>query len=91
MENKNVDEVMEWVLALRDDLHKLQRRMDPLVDQYEAMTRIDNDKDERLHKALGMVWSAWWDITETVGYLRAAERRLRDEDGILGTDVAKES
>jgi hypothetical protein len=38
-----------------------------------------------------MVWSAWWDITETVGYLRAAERRLRDEDGILGTDVAKES
>jgi len=36
-----------------------------------------------------MVWNAWWDISDTVGYLRAAQRRLRDEDGILA-DVETE-
>jgi len=87
----NAEEVLELVEQFRADLHDLQRRMDPLVDQYEGMKRIDTDEDERLHKALAMVWSAWWDITDTVQYLRAAERRLRDEDGILGTDVAQES
>jgi hypothetical protein len=30
-----------------------------------------------------MVWSAWWDITETIAYLRAADRRLRNEGGSL--------
>jgi hypothetical protein len=81
MANKT-EEVLELVEQFRADLHDLQRRMDPLVEQYEAMQRIDSDEDERLHKALGMVWSAWWDITETIGYLRAADRRLRDGDGI---------
>jgi len=87
----NAEEVMALVEQFRAELHDLQRRMDPLVEQYENIKRIDSDEDERLHKALGMVWSAWWDITEIVGYLRAADRRLRDEDGILETDVAKES
>ena len=87
----NAEEVRALVEQFRTELHALQRRMDPLVDQYEAMQRIDTDEDERLHKALAMVWSAWWDITDTVQYLRAAERRLRDEDGILETDVAQES
>jgi len=87
----NAEQVMVLVEQFRSELHALQRRMDPLVDQYEAMARIDTDEDERLHKALAMVWSAWWDITDTLGYLRAAERRLRDEDGILETDVAQES
>ena len=87
----NAEEVLELVEQFRADLHDLQRRMDPLVDQYEGMKRIDTDEDERLHKALAMVWSAWWDITDTVQYLRAADRRLRDEDGILETDVAQES
>jgi len=81
MVNK-AEEVLELVEQFRADLHDLQRRMDPLVEQYEGMKRIDTDEDERLHKALAMVWSAWWDITETVGYLRAADRRLRDGDGI---------
>ncbi|MFZ9903734.1 MAG: hypothetical protein ACO3FT_08785 [Ilumatobacteraceae bacterium] len=75
-------EVEDAVAQFRADLHDIQRRMDPLVEQYERMTRIDTNEDERLHKALAMVWSAWWDITETVGYLRAADRRLRDGDGI---------
>lgn len=78
----NITEVEETVAQFRADLHDIQRRMEPLVEQYEAMARIDTDEDERLHKALAMVWSAWWDITETVGYLRAADRRLRDGDGI---------
>lgn len=82
MANK-AEEVLELVEQFRADLHDLQRRMDPLVEQYEAMQRIDSDEDERLHKALGMVWSAWWDITETAGFLRAADRRLRDEGGSL--------
>jgi len=82
MANK-AEEVLELVEQFRADLHDLQRRMDPLVEQYEGMKRIDTDEDERLHKALAMVWSAWWDITETVGYLRAADRRLRDEGGSL--------
>ena len=82
MVNK-AEEVLELVEQFRADLHDLQRRMDPLVEQYEGMKRIDTDEDERLHKALAMVWSAWWDITETVGYLRAADRRLRDEGGSL--------
>ena len=81
MVNK-AEEVLELVEQFRADLYDLQRRMDPLVEQYEGMKRIDTDEDERLHKALAMVWSAWWDITETVGYLRAADRRLRDGDGI---------
>jgi hypothetical protein len=81
MVNK-AEEVLEMVEQFRAELHDLQRRMDPLVEQYEGMKRIDTDEDERLHKALAMVWSAWWDITETVGYLRAADRRLRDGDGI---------
>lgn len=88
MANK-AEEVLELVEQFRADLHDLQRRMDPLVEQYEAMQRIDSDEDERLHKALGMVWSAWWDITETAGYLRAADRRLRDGDGI-SADIEKE-
>lgn len=90
MVNK-AEEVLELVEQFRADLHDLQRRMDPLVEQYEGMKRIDTDEDERLHKALAMVWSAWWDITETVGYLRAADRRLRNEGGSLATDVAQES
>lgn len=90
MVNK-AEDVLELVEQFRADLHDLQRRMDPLVEQYEGMKRIDTDEDERLHKALAMVWSAWWDITETVGYLRAADRRLRDEGGSLATDVAQES
>ena len=84
-------DVEEAIAQFRADLHDLQRRMDPYVEQYEAMQRIDTAEDERLHKALGMVWSAWWDITETIGYLRAADRRLRDEGGSLATDVAQES
>ena len=84
----NAEDVLELVEQFRADLHDLQRRMDPLVEQYEAMQRIDTDEDERLHKALAMVWSAWWDITETVGYLRAADRRLRDGDGI-SADIEK--
>jgi hypothetical protein len=85
----NSAEVEALVAKFRTELADLQRRMDPLVDQYERMKRIDTDEDERLHKALAMVWSAWWDITETVGYLRAADRRLRDGDGIPA-DTAKE-
>jgi hypothetical protein len=87
MVNK-AEEVLELVEQFRAELHDLQRRMDPLVEQYEGMKRIDTDEDERLHKALAMVWSAWWDITETVGYLRAADRRLRDGDGI-SADIEK--
>ena len=88
MVNK-AEEVLELVEQFRADLYDLQRRMDPLVEQYESMKRIDTDEDERLHRALAMVWSAWWDITETVGYLRAADRRLRDGDGI-SADIEKE-
>ena len=84
----SLSEVEDAVAQFRADLHDLQRRMDPLVEQYEGMQRIDTDEDERLHKALAMVWSAWWDITETVGYLRAADRRLRDGDGI-SADIEK--
>jgi chromosome segregation ATPase len=83
--------VEQAVEQFRAELADLQRRMDPLVDQYEGMKRIDTDEDERLHKALAMVWSAWWDITETIAYLRAADRRLRNEGGSLATDVAQES
>lgn len=75
-------EVEDAVAQFRADLHDLQRRMDPLVDQYEDFRRIKSEEDERMYKALSMVWNAWWDIAQTVAYLRAADRRLRDGDGI---------
>lgn len=81
--------VEQAVAQFRADLHDLQRRMDPYVEQYERMARIDNDADEQLHKALAMVWNAWWDITDTIAFLRAADRRLRDEGGSLA-DITKE-
>ena len=84
-----VNVVLAQVEGFRQRLHDLQRDMDPLVEQYDRMDRIMNAEDERMMKALGMVWSAWWDITETIGFLRAAQRRLRDEDGILA-DAEKE-
>ena len=81
--------VLAQVEGFRQRLHDLQREMEPLVKQYEEMKGIWSQEDEQMMKALGMVWSAWWDITDTVGYLRAAQRRLRDEDGILA-DVETE-
>jgi hypothetical protein len=79
----DLDNVEQAVKQFRAELADLQRRMDPYVEQYERMSRIDNEADERLHKALAMVWNAWWDITDTVAFLRAADRRLRNEGGSL--------
>lgn len=84
-----VNVVLAQVEGFRQRLHDLQRDMDPLVEQYDRMDRIMNAEDEQMMKALGMVWSAWWDITDTIGFLRAADRRLRDGDGITA-DVEKE-
>jgi len=81
--------VLAQVEGFRQRLHDLQREMEPLVKQYEEMKGIWSQEDEQMMKALGMVWNAWWDITDTVGYLPAAQRRLRDEDGILA-DVETE-
>lgn len=82
MTEDRINSVLAQVEGFRQRLHDIQRDMDPLVDEYENMKRIDSRDDERLMKALGMVWSAWWDITETVGFLQAAQRRLRHGDGI---------
>jgi hypothetical protein len=79
----DISQVETAVQQFRDELADFQRRMDPYVEQYERMSRIDNEADERLHKALAMVWNAWWDITDTVAFLRAADRRLRNEGGSL--------
>jgi Ser/Thr protein kinase RdoA (MazF antagonist) len=79
----NVTEIAVALAQFRADLHDLQRRMEPYIEQYEAVRRIDTDEEERVFKALAMVWSAWWDITETIAYLRAADRRLRNEGGSL--------
>ena len=84
-----VNVVLAQVEGFRQRLHDLQREMEPLVKQYDEMTGIWSKEDERMMKALGMVWSAWWDITETIGFLRAADRRLRDEDGFTMTDEEK--
>jgi len=81
--------VLAQVEGFRQRLHDLQREMDPLVAQYDNMKGIYTDDDQQMMDALAMVWNAWWDITDTVGYLRAAQRRLRDEDGILA-DVETE-
>ncbi len=89
MTSDRVNVVLAQVEGFRQRLHDLQRDMDPLVEQYDRMDRIMNAEDEQMMKALGMVWSAWWDITETIGFLRAAQRRLRDGDG-LPADVETE-
>jgi hypothetical protein len=89
MTSDRVNVVLAQVEGFRQRLHDIQREMDPLMDEYENLKSINNRDDERLHDALAMVWNAWWDISDTVGYLRAAQRRLRDEDGILA-DVETE-
>lgn len=89
MTSDRVNVVLAQVEGFRQRLHDLQREMEPLVKQYDEMHGIWSNEDERMMKALGMVWSAWWDITDTIGFLRAADRRLRDEDGILA-DAEKE-
>jgi len=89
MTSDRVNVVLAQVEGFRQRLNDLQREMDPLMDEYENLKSINNRDDERLHDALAMVWNAWWDISDTVGYLRAAQRRLRDEDGILA-DVETE-
>ena len=83
MTSDRVNMVLAQVEGFRQRLHDLQREMDPLVAQYDNMKGIYTDDDQQMMDALAMVWNAWWDITDTVGYLRAAQRRLRDEDGIL--------
>lgn len=82
MTSDRVNVVLAQVEGFRQRLHDIQREMDPLMDQYENLKSIHNKDDERLHDALAMIWNAWWDISDTVGYLRAAQRRLRDGDGI---------
>ena len=89
MTSDRVNVVLAQVEGFRQRLHDLQREMEPLVKQYDGMNGIYSEDDERYMRALGMVWSAWWDITDTIGFLRAAQRRLRDEDGILA-DAEKE-
>lgn len=89
MTSDRVNMVLAQVEGFRQRLHDLQREMDPLVAQYDNMKGIYTDDDQQMMDALAMVWNAWWDITDTVGYLRAAQRRLRDEDGILA-DVETE-
>ncbi len=89
MTSDRVNVVLAQVEGFRQRLHDLQREMDPLVAQYDNMKGIYTDDDQQMMDALAMVWNAWWDITDTVGYLRAAQRRLRDEDGILA-DVETE-
>lgn len=84
-----VNVVLAQVEGFRQRLHDLQREMEPLVKQYEEMKGIWSEEDEQMMKALGMVWSAWWDITDTIGFLRAADRRLRDGDG-LPADIEME-
>jgi len=90
MTSDRVNVVLAQVEGFRQRLHDIQREMDPLMDEYENLKSINNRDDERLHDALAMVWNAWWDISDTVGYLRAAQRRLRDGDGITA-DVETES
>ena len=89
MTSDRVNMVLAQVEGFRQRLHDLQREMDPLVAQYDNMKGIYTDDDQQMMDALAMVLNAWWDITDTVGYLRAAQRRLRDEDGILA-DVETE-
>lgn len=89
MTSDRVKVVLAQVEGWRQRLHDIQREMDPLVEEYDRMGRIDNADDEQMMKALGMVWSAWWDICDTTGFLRAAQRRLRDGDGIPA-DAEKE-
>jgi len=89
MTSDRVNMVLAQVEGFRQRLHDLQREMDPLVAQYDNMKGIYTDDDQQMMDALAMVWNAWWDISDTVGYLRAAQRRLRDEDGILA-DVETE-
>ncbi len=89
MTSDRVNVVLAQVEGFRQRLHDLQREMDPLVAQYDNMKGIYTDDDQQMMDALAMVWNAWWDISDTVGYLRAAQRRLRDEDGILA-DVETE-
>lgn len=89
MTSERVNVVLAQVEGFRQRLHDLQREMDPLMDEYEKLKSIHNKDDERLHDALAMIWNAWWDISDTVGYLRAAQRRLRHGDGITA-DAEKE-
>jgi hypothetical protein len=83
-------EVLEAVRGFKADIEALQRRMEPYIDEYEEMKSINNAEDERLAKAYGMILSAWWDLIDTTGFLRAADRRLRDGDGIPA-DIKQES
>lgn len=83
-------EVLEAVRGFKADIEALQRRMEPYIDEYEEMKSINNAEDERLAKAYGMILSAWWDMIDTTGFLRAADRRLRDGDGIPA-DIKQES
>lgn len=89
MTSDRVNVVLAQVEGFRQRLHDIQREMDPLVKQYEDIKHIYTPDDMRYTKALAMVWNAWWDIGDTVGYLRAAQRRLRDGDGIPA-DAEKE-
>ena len=89
MTSDRVNVVLAQVEGYRQRLHDLQREMEPLIKQYDEMSAIHTDDDYRLMRALGMVWSAWWDITDTIAFLRAAQRRLRDGDGIPA-DAEKE-
>lgn len=83
-------EVLEAVQGFRADIEAVQRRMEPYIDDYEEMNGINNEEEERLWKAYGMILSAWWDMIDTIGFLRAADRRLRDGDGIPA-DIKQES
>lgn len=87
--SRTTAEVLALVEAFRQDLHDVQRKYDAFVGEYDAIGRIDTKEEWRTMKAYGMIWSAWWDLTDTIAFLRAADRRLRDEDGILA-DTAKE-
>ena len=90
MTSDRVNVVLAQIEGFRQRLHDLQREMEPLVKRYDAMAGIYSEDDERYMRALGMVWSAWWDLTDTIAFLRAADRRLRDGDG-LTADVETES
>lgn len=79
---RSIEELVAMMDVLKADLDALHRKMDPLVDEYERFPSIQTDEDKELHEVYSTFFSAWWDVAALLGLFRAAQRRLRDGDGI---------
>lgn len=77
--------------AWRQDMSAVQRRHEVLIDTKWELYGTTPEEQHAFQRAWFAAFCGWWEITDVVKSLRAAQCRLPRREAVTAEDVGKES